>query len=81
MFIASAISSLTMFTTNSPQARMFRAVSLGPSGRFSIDTASVGGLPVTPMKKENGATLKDPSAPTVDTNAMGRGTRALIMSL
>jgi hypothetical protein len=42
--------------------------------RDEIERASVGGLALTPVKKENGARLGTPAALTVLTQAMGRGT-------
>ena len=51
-FIASAMSSLTRLTTNSPVSRMFRAVSFHPfSGSARTPTASVGGVWPIALKK------------------------------
>src|SRR5690606_40874929 len=77
-FIFSASAPETMWTTNSGTARMLRTVSLGSPWRLLTGTnMSVGGLDVTPLKKENGARLVRPSAAMVETQAMGRGMIAL----
>ena len=83
MFIRSAISSDTTFTTNSPVASMLRIVSfLAPSlSRTMGQNSIVGGLALTPVKKLKGARLRIPSTFTVETNAMGRGTMTPIISL
>src|SRR5712692_6603412 len=79
MFIFSAISSVTRFTTNSRVSRMFRAVSFSPVSRSPTDTPRTTGRLDTPMLKENGAQLSIPSRLTVDTKAIGRGMNAEIM--
>ncbi len=52
-----------------------------PPPRGPAEKAIVGGSLHTPMKKLNGARLFTPSAPTVDTHAIGRGTMQPIRSL
>ena len=49
------------------------SVSLSPpsSGRLAGQNMTVMGFEPTPLKNENGARLKRPSAETVDTNAIG----------
>src|SRR3990170_997202 len=79
MFIRSAMSSVTRFTTNSLVSRMFLAVSFGRPCREPTETARTMGALDTPIAKEKGAQLSTPSGLLVDTKAMGRGTNALIM--
>ena len=49
-----------------------------PSRRFPTKIASIGGVPDTPLKKENGAAFTTPSRERVVTHAIGRGTMAEI---
>lgn len=76
-----------MLTTNSPAppsaaAAQFLSVSLSdPSGLFAGQKSSIIGSEPTPLKKEKGATFGRPSADTVETTAIGRGTIPPIMSL
>src|SRR5690348_1267519 len=79
-FIRSAISSVTMLTTNSPFARTFVKVSFGGS-RTPHAKHMTGGFAQITLKKLNGARLRTPSGETVETNAMGRGTTVPISSL
>src|SRR5262245_49349437 len=80
-FMCSASGSSTTLTTKSPECSMLVTVSfLLPSRRLD-ENAIVGGSLQTPMKNENGARLYTPSALTVDTHAMGRGTTQPIKSL
>src|SRR5689334_2757692 len=73
-FIFSASANGTRFTTNSGTCSMLRTVSFfAPSRVFTGTNISVGGLAVTPWKKENGARLVFPSAEIVETQAIGRG--------
>src|SRR4029077_3228196 len=87
MFICSARASSTTLTTKLPVASTFRSVSffvfsmLGAIARTDDENAIVGGSPVIAMKKLNGATFFTPSASTVDTQAMGRGTTQPMRSL
>ena len=80
-FICSARSSSTMLTTKSPVCSAFRTVSLRSRARGPEEKAMVGGSWQTPMKKLKGARLFTPSAPTVETHAIGRGTTQPIRSL
>ncbi len=80
-FICSARSSSTTFTTKSPVCSALRTVSLRFRARGPDENATVGGSPQTPMKKLKGARLLTPSAPTVETHAIGRGTTQPIRSL
>src|SRR5262245_7737714 len=79
-FICSARASSTTLTTKLPVLSTFLSVSFlvrvapGASAREEDENAIVGGSPVMAMKKLNGATFLTPSASTVDTQAMGRGT-------
>jgi hypothetical protein len=47
---------------------------LEPSGRFTGENMTLGGLAVTPLKKLNGARFAMPLLEMVDTHAIGRGT-------
>src|SRR5215831_18227955 len=58
---------------------MFRSVSLGAPSRRPIEIPTSGGWLVMALKYEKGATLKAPPSPTVETNAIGRGTMTPIM--
>ncbi len=73
---ASIIDSEEKFTTNSPVASMLRTVSLRPSELNS----TTGGRPLATVKKECGARLPRPSASTVETQAIGRGTTRPVSS-
>src|SRR5262245_15114938 len=86
MFICSARSSSTTLTTKLPVLSTLRSVSFlafapGAMARAPEENAIVGGSPVMAMKKLNGATFLTPSASTVDTQAMGRGTTHPMSSL
>jgi hypothetical protein len=83
IFICSAISSETMFTTNSRVAEMLRRVSLRGSGPdFRVGQKQMtGGFALIAVKKLNGARLGMPSGLIVDTNAIGRGTIAPMSTL
>ena len=87
MFICSARASSTTLTTKLPVVSTFRSVSFfvfsvpGAIARTDEENAIVGGSPVIAMKKLNGATFFTPSASTVDTQAMGRGTTQPMRSL
>ena len=63
-------------TTNSPVASMLRTVSLRPSE----ENSTVGGRPLATVKKECGARFPRPSASTVATQAIGRGTTIEVSS-
>src|SRR5204863_1043275 len=83
-FIRAARASSTTLTTNSRVASTLRSVSFLPSApapRNDAANAMVGGSSVMAMKYENGARLRTPTASTVDTHAMGRGTTELMRSL
>src|SRR5215471_21512448 len=76
-FIASAMSSPTMLTTNSRVARTFVMVSFAGS-RQTGQKPTTGGSAQNALKKLNGARLSTPAGDTVETNAIGRGTTAPI---
>ena len=82
VFMRSARSSLTMFTTNSPVSSTFRSVSLRSPlwGLRPGAKQMVGGRVVTPVKNENGARFAIPSGEIVDTQAIGRGTMHRIIT-
>ena len=74
VFIASASSSGTMFTTNSPRASMFDSVSFSSrSGAFEKLIATIGGSDDTILKNENGEAFTVPAASRETTHAIGRG--------
>src|SRR5260370_30064475 len=83
IFICCANSSDTMFTTNSFVDRILFSVSLVAASRpRTIGQKQItGGLALIPVKKLKGARLRTPSGLIEDTNAIGRGTMAPIMSL
>ena len=61
---------------------MLRTVSfLTPPRLLTAENISVGGLPVMPLKNENGARLVLPSGEIVETHAIGRGVIALAIQL
>ena len=68
-----------MLATKSPVSRMLRSVSFGSPRRLVVEMPTSGGSFVIALKYENGATLNEPLAPTVETNAIGRGTMTLII--
>ena len=78
---ASTSALLAMWTTNSPEARMLRAVSLSASPRRPMLRAIIGGLGATNVNWLNGARLTMPSSDTVVTHAIGRGTTTPVISL
>ena len=63
-------------TTNSPVSSMLRTVSLRPSEL----NRTTGGRPLATVKNECGARLPWPSASTVETQAIGRGTTRPVSS-
>src|SRR5216684_9160011 len=83
IFICWAISSETMFTTNSRVSEMLRRVSLRDSGPdFRVGQKQItGGFALIAVKKLKGARLRMPSRLMVETNAIGRGTIAPISTL
>ena len=74
-FIASASSSLTMFTTNSPVARTLLSVSLvfPSTPRIMGQNTTVGGLEQTTLKNENGARFGRPRSSMLEIQPIGRG--------
>src|SRR5258706_5922875 len=72
-FILSAISSLTIFTTNSPVAFTLRYVSFRGS-RKDVEKQTIGGSPLITLRKLDGARLRTPSRQTRDTKPIGRRT-------
>ena len=73
--MAAAISSTTALMTNSPVASIFASVSFAfQSARRDMPKTTVGGECAIALKNENGARFATPSADTVDTSAIGRGT-------
>ena len=81
MFMAAAFASDTRFTTNSPVARIFVAVSLKRPGPASSPIASVGGSWPNTLKKLYGAALTTPSSDSVVTQAIGRGVTVAVRIL
>ena len=74
MFIASATSSETRFTTNSPVSRIFPRVSFGHGGLWlPIPTPTTGGSPEKALKNEKGAAFTTPFLSRLTTQAIGRG--------
>jgi len=65
---------LATLTTNSPVASTFRNVSLVPTEV----NCTIGGRAEATVKKEWGARLCAPSADSVDTHAIGRGTTSAV---
>ena len=74
--ICSSIDSEAKLTTNSPVSSTLRTVSLRPSELNS----TIGGRPLATVKNECGARLPCPSASTVETQAIGRGTTSEVSS-
>ena len=68
--MSSITSMVTILSTNSPVARMFRTESLTPVEL----TMTCGGSTDTALKKECGAILRTPSADRLEIQAIGRGT-------
>ena len=74
MFIAWALASDTMLTTNCPVSRILFPVSFASPGlRPPIPMITSGGSPEIALKNENGAALVTPLASCVTTQATGRG--------
>src|SRR5262249_18641011 len=65
------------FTTNSPVSSTFRSESLRPTEV----NCTTGGATAATVKNECGARFAAPSWPTVDTQAIGRGTITEVSSL
>ena len=68
--MSSSTSMVTILSTNSLVARMFRTVSLTPVEL----TMTCGGSAATALKNECGAILRTPSADRLETHAIGLGT-------
>ena len=73
----SIIDSVAMLTTNWPVAAALSALCLPPT---AVNCTTIGSVELT-EKKLNGARLSTPSALREDTQAIGRGTIAAVISL
>ena len=82
VFMASAMSSTTTLTTNSPVASTFARASFDfHSACRATPMTTVGGVYDTALKNEKGARFATPSPETVETRAIGRGTITPVRTL
>ncbi len=79
--MAAAVSSVTMFTVNSPVDRTLAAVSFSAPFRRPAEKITVGGLADTTLKNEYGATFGVPSPARLPIQPMGLGTTSPVSSL